>query len=102
MFDLLHIFIPSLGQKFQPFDKLLPQENAFTITIDHNESFNTLKAHSTRATDLTQHFAKLRLQYVILCDSSFRGTGFVLMVEEYLNNQKRGPEETYTPVFFGA
>ena len=37
-------FIPNLGQKLLPFYKLLCKENVFTITNDHHESLNTLKA----------------------------------------------------------
>ena len=70
-------FIPNLGQKLLPFYKLLREENVFTITNDHHESLNTLKADLTRATDLTLRLAKPGLKYVILCDASFHGTGFV-------------------------
>ena len=41
-----------------------------------------LKVDLTRATDLTIRLATPSLQYVILCDASFHGTGFVLMVED--------------------
>ena len=46
-------FIPNLDQKLLSFYKLLRKGNAFTITNDHQESFNTLKDDLTRATDLT-------------------------------------------------
>ena len=68
---------------------------------DH-ESFNTLKADLTHATDLTLRLAKPGLQYVILCDACFHGTGFVLMIEDYLNDQKGKHTKTYAPVFFGS
>ena len=42
----------------------------------------TLKADLTRATDLTLRLAKPGLQYVILCDASFYGREFVLMIED--------------------
>ena len=96
------IFIPNLGQKFLPFYKLLRKQNLFTITNDHHESLNTLKADLTRATDLTFRLAKPGLQYVILCDASFHGTGFVLMIEDYLVDQKGGTKKTYAPVSFGS
>ena len=95
-------FIPNLGQKLLPFYKLLRKENVFTITNDHHESLNTLKADLTRATDLTLRLAKPGLQYVILCDASFHGTGFVLMIEDYLIDQKGKTKKTYAPVSFGS
>ena len=85
-----------------PFYKLLRKENVFTITNDHHESLNTLKADLTRATDLTLRLAKPGLQYVILCDASFHGTGFVLMIEDYLIDQKSKTKKTYAPVSFGS
>ena len=95
-------FIPHLGQKLLPFYNLLRKENVFTITSDHHESLNTLKADLTRATDLTLRLAKPGLQYVILCDASFHGTGFVLMIEDYLIDQKGKTMKTYAPVSFGS
>ena len=70
-------FIPNLGQKLLPIYKILRKGNVFTITNDHHESLNTSKADLTRATDLTLRLAKPGLQYVILCDASFHGIGFV-------------------------
>ena len=81
-------FIPNLGQKLLPFHKLLRKENVFTFTNDRHEYLNTLKADLTRATDLSLRLAKPGLQYIILCDASFHGTGFVLMIEDYLTDQK--------------
>ena len=42
------------------------------------------------------------LQYVILCDASFHGTGFVLMIEDYLIDQKSKTKKTYAPEFSGS
>ena len=95
-------FIPNLGQKLLPFYKLLREENVFTITNDHHGSLNTSQADLTRATDLTLRLAKPGLQYVILCDASFHGTGFVLMIEDYLIDQKGKTKKTYAPVSFGS
>ena len=85
-----------------PFYKLLRKENVFTITNDHHESLNTLKADLTRETDLMLRLAKPGLQYVILCDASSHGTGFVLMIEDYLIDQKSKAKKTYAPVSFGS
>ena len=95
-------FIPNLGQKRLPFYKLLRKENVFTITTGHHESLNTLKADLKRARDLTLRLAKPGLQYVILCDDSFHGNGFVLMIEDYLLDQKGKTTKTYAPVSFGS
>ena len=95
-------FFPHLGEKLLPFYKLLRKENAFTITNDHQESFNSLKADLTRATDFTSRLTKPGLQYVILCDASFHCAGCVVMIEDYLIDQKGKPKKTYAPVSFGS
>ena len=99
--DFFRNFIPNRGQKLLSFYKLLRKENVFAKTIDHDEPPNTLKAHLTRATDLTLPLAKPGLQYVILCDASFHGIGFVLRIEDYLIDQKGKIKKTYAPVSFG-
>ena len=93
-------FIPNLGQKLLPFYKLLRKENVFTIPSDHHESLKTFKADLTRATNLTLRLAKPGLQYVILCDASFHGIGFALMIEDDLIDQKGKTKKTYAPVSF--
>ena len=75
-------YILNLGRKLLRFYKILRKENVFAITNDHHESYNTSKVDLTRATELTLRLAKPGLQYVILCDASFHGTGFVLMIED--------------------
>ena len=52
-----------------------------------------------QATTLTLRLPKPGLQYVILCDASYHGTGFVLMVEYY---EKTEEVKTYAPVLFGS
>ena len=95
-------FIPNLAQKLLPFCKSLRKENVFTITNEHYESLNTLKADLTRATDLTLRLAKPGLQYVILGDPGFHGTGFVLKIEDYSIDQEGKTKKTYAPVSFGS
>ena len=87
---------------FCHFTNFYAKKNDFTFTNDNLESFNTLKADSTRATDLTLRLATPGLQYIIPCDASFHGIGFVLMVEDYLIGQKNGTKKTYAPVTFGS
>ena len=40
--------------------------------------------------------------YCQYCDASFHGTGFVLMIEDYLIDQKGKTKKTYAPVSFGS
>ena len=51
---------------------------------------------------MTVRLAKPGLQYVIFCDASSRGTGFVFLIEGYLIDQKGKTKKTYAPVSFGS
>jgi len=51
---------------------------------------------------MTQLLDKPCPQYVILCDASFQGTGFALLIEDYLIDQKGKIKKTYAPVSFGS
>ena len=87
-------FMPNLGDKLLPFYRLLRKDTTFTITNDHHESLEILKSDLSRATNLTLRLAKPGLQYVILCDASYHGTGFVLMIEDYLQDQHGKEKKT--------
>ena len=91
-------YMPSLGEKLIPFYKLLKKQIDFEITEDHHKNLETLKADLIQATTLTLRLPKPGLQYVILCDASYHGTGFVLMVEDYVKNEEI---KTYASVSFG-
>ena len=95
-------FMPNLGDKLFPFYRFLQKDNAFAITNDHHESLETLKSDLTRATNLTLRLAKPGLQYFFLCDASYHGTGFVLMIEDCLQDQNGKEKKTYAPVSFGS
>ena len=92
--QFFRIFPPIHGQNLIAFHKFLRKKNAFTKTNDRHEYFDTLKADLTRATELTLQSAKPSLHYVILCDASFHGTGFVLMIEEHLIDQNVKQRQT--------
>ena len=95
-------FIPSLNEKLLPFYRLLRKTTSFTIEDDHRSSFETLKTDLLRASNTTLRLAKPGKQFVILCDASYHGTGFVLMIEDYLNQDSTGAVKTYAPVSFGS
>ena len=50
------------------------------------------------ATNVTLQLTKPGLQYVILCDASYHGAGFVLLVEDYVNKIGKKEKKTYAPV----
>ena len=94
--------MPSLGEKLIPFYRLLRKDIAFQTNEEHQKSLEVLKHDLIQATEITLRLPKPGLQYVILCDASYHGTGFVLMVEDYVKTDNRGEMKTYAPVSFGS
>ena len=95
-------FMPNLGQKLLPFYKLLRKDVEFKTTKEHSEALDVLKTDLRNATNSTLRLAKPGLQYVLLCDASYHGTGFVLMIEDYLLDQHGKEKKVYAPVSFGS
>ena len=95
-------FMPNLGQKLLPFYKLLRKDVEFKTTKEHSEALDVLKTDLRNATNSTLRLAKPGLQYVLLCDASYHGTGFVLMIEDYLLDQQGKEKKVYAPVSFGS
>ena len=62
----------------------------------------TLKDDLVKATELTLRLAKPGLQYVLLCDASYYSVSFVLMIEDYVKDQKAKDRKAYAPVAFGT
>ena len=60
----------------------------------------TLKDDLVKATGLTLRLAKPGLHYVLLCDAKYYGVSFVLMIENYVKDQKTKDGKTYAPVAF--
>ena len=95
-------FIPDLNQKLLPFYKLLRKDTEFIISNAHTDALEALKMDLINATNLTLRLPKPGLQYVLLCDASYHGTGFVLMIEDYLIDQTGQQKKSYAPVSFGS
>ena len=80
--------IPNLGEKLLPFYKLLRKNVEHFITDEHDKILEIVKTNLQKATNLTLRLAKPGLQYVLLCDATYYGSGFVLMIEHYILDQK--------------
>ena len=95
-------FIPNLAQKLMPFYELLKKNVHHVITEKHEENLKILKSDLIKATNLTLRLAKPGLQYVLLCDASYYGTGFALKIEDYVKTPNKKDRKTYAPVAFGS
>ena len=94
-------FIPNLGTKLIPFYKLLKKEAKLEVDETHVEALGNLKRDLFDATNTTLRLAKPGLQYVLLCDASYHGAGFLLMVEDDTKVLPSG-KKSYAPVSFGS
>ena len=93
-------YLPNLGTKLIPFYKLLRKDIPFELLDEHRLAFKTLCEDLQRATELTLRLAKANAQFVLLCDASYHGAGFVLMVET--SDDNRSKRKNYAPVSFGS
>ena len=82
-------FYTNLSPKFIAMVKLLRKDVEFELQNDHFESFDTIKSDLLPATQTALRLAKPRQQYVALCVASYFGSGFVLMIEEFLVEKRR-------------
>ena len=94
-------FLPNLAQNLMPWYKLLRKDVKFILQDEHLQSFDNIMKDLLKATETTLRLAKPGQQYVILCDASYYSSGFVLMIEDYLE-QKDGRKQAYAPVSYGS
>ena len=78
-------YIPNLCEKLMSFYKVLKKDAVKETTEEQVNALEVIKKDLMEATNVTLRLQKPGLQYVILFDASYHGAGFVLMVEDYLN-----------------
>ena len=84
-----------------PFYRLLRKDIPFQTDDEHHISLEVLKHDLIQVTSITLRLPKPGLQYVILCDASYHGPGFVLMVEDFVKTENKREKKTYALVSFG-
>ena len=95
-------FMPNLANNLMPWYKLLRKDVEFIIDDEHLRSFDEIKKNLLQATKTTLRLAKPGQQYVILCDARYYSSGFVLMIEDYLEQKDGTKKQAYAPVSFGS
>ena len=94
--------IPKLNEILIPFYKLLQKSAIFSTSDRHQQALEQIRNALRKATTVVLRFPKPGLQYVILYDASYHRGGYVLLVEDYLKNDKQKEQKTYAPVSFGS
>ena len=69
-------YMPNLGEKLILFYKLLKKDAVIETTDEHVKALEVIKKGLMEAKNVTLRLPKPGLQYVILCDASYRGAGF--------------------------
>ena len=101
-FQFFRAFIPQLSEKLLPFYQLLKQNNEPILKNDHYEALEKLREDLAQACKMSLRLPKPNAQYVIMADASFYSAGYVLLVEDYIRDQKDREMKTYMPVSFGS
>ena len=86
-----------------PFYHLLGKDVEFKLNEEHQKNFKILREDLLKATKRTLRLAKSDQQYVILCDASYHSSGFVLMIEDFVQKGKTDTKvKSYAPVSNGS
>ena len=95
-------YIPNLGEKLIPFYRMLKKDSTLEPDETHWKALATLKDDLLISTTMTLRLAKPGQKYILLGDASYYAAGFVLMVEDYLDENNKKETKRYAPVTFGS
>ena len=95
-------YIPNLTNQLRPFYSLLRNDNAIIITHEHEKALEEITFSLKKACERTLRIAQKDLQYIILADASHYAAGYVLLIEDYCENQAGKKIKNYAPVSFGS
>ena len=81
---------------------MLQKESGSVLTEEHYNSITTLRKDLEQSCQISLRLPKPNAQYVILTDASFNAARYVLLNEDYSNDQTGKTHNTYVPVSFGS
>ena len=89
-----------MGEKLNPFYKLLKAEVPINITSELKEAFDSVNKAFSDNCELALKQPIPGKQLVLMTDASFRSGGYALMIEG--DQKKQSKRKTYAPVAFGS
>ena len=101
-FQYFRAFLPKLSERLLPFYTLLRNNQQIQFTKEHHDTFESLKTDLVKSCNTALRLPQPHKQYVIMADASFYAAGFVLMIEDYLEDQAGKTVKKYVPVSFGS
>ena len=100
-FQFYRQYIPKLAEKLVPLYKLLQKDVKFEMTQVHKDAIFDISENLARAAKLSLRLPLPDKQLVIMCDASEHAAGYVLLIEDYTENNDE-KKKTYAPVAFGS
>ena len=94
-------YILKLAEKLVPLYKLLQKDVKFEMTQVHKDAIFDINENLARAAKLSLRLPLPDKQLVIMCDASEHAAGYVLLIEDYTENNDE-KKKTYAPVAFGS
>ena len=79
-------YIPNLAAKFVPLYKLLQKDVIFSLTQVHRDCIFDINENLAKAAKPSFRLALPDKQLVIMCDASEHAAGYVLLIEDYTEN----------------
>ena len=91
-----------MAEKLNPFCKLLKSEVPINITSDLKETFDSLNKALNDACQLALKQPNPEKQLVLITNTSFRSTGYALMIEDNPDQKIQSKRKTFAPVAIGS
>ena len=91
-----------MGEKLNPFYKLLKMEAPINITSELKGTFDSVKETLSDACELALKQPIPGKQLVLMTDASFRGAGYALMIEDNPDHKIQLKRKTHGPVAFDS
>ena len=92
--------LPNLAQYLMPWFKLLRKNVEFLLEDEQLKSFDNIEKDLLKATEITIRLTKPGQQFVILRDASYYSSGFVLTIEDYLEQKDGKKKQAYASVSY--
>ena len=92
---------PRLAEKLVPLYKMLQKDVKYELTQIHKDVIFDINENLANAAKMSLRLPLPDKQLVIMCDASEHAAGYVLLIEDYTENND-GPTKSYAPVAFGS
>ena len=100
-FQFFRAVLPKFSERLLPFYTFLRNNQEIKYKQEHYDAIETLKRDLAKACDSALPLPKSGAQYTIMADAGFYAAGFVLMIEDYIEDRTGEPVKIHEEVWFG-